>query len=36
MARKKNEIKKQITDAFTQNEHIISAYKLDTTKSFEE
>lgn len=36
MARTKTEIKKQITDAFTQNEHIISAYKLDTTKSFEE
>lgn len=36
MARTKNEIKKQITDVFTQNEHIISAYKLDTTKSFEE
>ena len=36
MARTKNEIKQQITDAFIRNEHIISAYGIDTSKSFEE
>ena len=36
MARTKNEIKQQITDAFIRNKHIISAYGIDTSKSFEE
>ena len=36
MARTKNEIKQQITDAFIRNEHIISAYGIDTSKSFNE
>ena len=36
MARTKQEIKKQITDTFIQNKHIVSAYQLDKNKSFEE
>ena len=36
MARTKNEIKQQITDAFIRNEHIISAYGIDSSKSFNE
>ena len=36
MARTKQEIKKQITDTFIQNKHIVSAYQLDKNKSFKE